>query len=369
MDTPTIAVLGSARVEILDDDAVSRAAKALGEALGRELAQAGFRIVVYSSRPDFIEADVVRGFVGAAGNEKNRIVVRYPQDIADTVKFEEEASQSDMFERIADADPDWQASFYRSLPEADGIVMLGGGESTLIAGHIALSLNIPIIAIANFGGAAGKIWQRLSYEEEYKDSSDLRQMAVDGELSASVCVAGLKQRIENKRESAAKSVQDHNQLLAKAHLLDRLLEKRNHPKIVVALLVIFMTLVVTGLTIPTTPTVAMWFFIFGLASSSSCGASIRLLWRRELETSVSATIVLGAVAGVFTGLAYLAPQWIGDSTFLELNRTIDPKDRILFITVLLAAFSAGLGFDIVLDKWKNSVAERVGNILEKSGSS
>ena len=43
------------------------------------------------------------------------------------------------FNEKVDASSDWEVSFYRSLSKVDGLLVLGGGPSTLIAGQIALS--------------------------------------------------------------------------------------------------------------------------------------------------------------------------------------------------------------------------------------
>src|SRR5437773_2125857 len=52
-------------------------------------------------------------------------------------------------------------SFYRSLHEVDGILLLGGGNSTLIAGIVAMGRRIAILAAAGFGGSTVRIWEAL----------------------------------------------------------------------------------------------------------------------------------------------------------------------------------------------------------------
>jgi hypothetical protein len=61
--------------------------------------------------------------------------------------------------------PDWEAPFYRSLAEldgVDGVLLLAGARSTYIAGQITLARRLPILAIDGFGGAAAKIWNELA---------------------------------------------------------------------------------------------------------------------------------------------------------------------------------------------------------------
>jgi hypothetical protein len=42
------------------------------------------------------------------------------------------------------------------------VLLLGGATSTLIAGQIALARQLPILAVDEFGGTAGKIWSQLA---------------------------------------------------------------------------------------------------------------------------------------------------------------------------------------------------------------
>lgn len=80
MAAPLIAIVGSvdtARVGELKLRA-PESAEGAAEALGRELAVTGFRISVYTSDPKFIEAHVVRGYVGSGKAAAGSIEVRFP---------------------------------------------------------------------------------------------------------------------------------------------------------------------------------------------------------------------------------------------------------------------------------------------------
>lgn len=139
MGKPLVAVVGSVRHEISGSPAQEAAGREVCRALGQELARQGFGIVVYSSSSEFIEADVVQGFVEEAGDQHDLVEVRYPQRADSVVRFEQEASHPALFRRRADANGFWQSSFYRSLSNVDGLLLVGGGNSTLVTGHVALS--------------------------------------------------------------------------------------------------------------------------------------------------------------------------------------------------------------------------------------
>jgi hypothetical protein len=67
---PIIAIIGNLKTDLN--------APAVAEVLGRELAKAGFRILVYSSGEDFLEGRIVRGYVGSRVAARRSIQVRYP---------------------------------------------------------------------------------------------------------------------------------------------------------------------------------------------------------------------------------------------------------------------------------------------------
>ena len=58
-------------------------ARQAGAALGRALANKGLAIVVYSSDPQFIEADVVRGYVESGDARPGSIQIRRPREAED----------------------------------------------------------------------------------------------------------------------------------------------------------------------------------------------------------------------------------------------------------------------------------------------
>jgi len=69
MPDPLIAIVGS----VTTSPNAPRAA----EDLGRELAKAGFRILVYSSAPEFLEPYVVKGYPASQVAKSGSIQVRY----------------------------------------------------------------------------------------------------------------------------------------------------------------------------------------------------------------------------------------------------------------------------------------------------
>lgn len=134
-------------------------AKEACEALGRAVAEADCDIVVYSGAPGFVEAHIVRGYVSSGKARPRSIQVRHPE--GDACTFSEMQQHGALFHDRPDVSPAWEVSFYRSLFDVDGVLLIGGGQSTLIAGLIAISAATPVVAISTFGGKAREVRDAL----------------------------------------------------------------------------------------------------------------------------------------------------------------------------------------------------------------
>jgi hypothetical protein len=97
----------------------------------------------------------------AAEAAEGSIRVLYSQQLSQP-EFQQLKTNLRCFEFRIDPNPGWEVSFYRSLYDVDGIVLLGGGQSTLIAGIVATTRRTPILALKAFGGAAADVWQLLN---------------------------------------------------------------------------------------------------------------------------------------------------------------------------------------------------------------
>src|SRR6185437_4380917 len=163
MPSPLIAIVGSVH-QSREVEFANRAiplkniplAKTAAENLGKALAQKGCRILVYSSDAAFIEPDIVRGYVESKEAQPESIEVLYPMN--QRPAFPEEKDPKGLFHFTQDTHSEWEISFYRSLRDVDGVILMGGGTSTLIAGLVAMSFGKSIVACETFGGYASKIW-------------------------------------------------------------------------------------------------------------------------------------------------------------------------------------------------------------------
>src|SRR5215831_13769344 len=165
---PFVAVIGG-----LDgfDPAKLAGAKATAREIGAELAKAGFGLVVYFSNDPSLEPHVVSGYVPALADGAGAIRVRIAEPYRDQVRFKEQnTARKGLFDIDHFPGLGWEAPFYRSLAEEEGfkgervdaVLLLGGANTTFIAGQIALARRLPTLAVNAFGGSAGRIWSQMA---------------------------------------------------------------------------------------------------------------------------------------------------------------------------------------------------------------
>ncbi|MDF1800704.1 MAG: hypothetical protein P1V81_16130 [Planctomycetota bacterium] len=168
-------------------------AKQAARELGLELAKAGFGLIVYSGDPQYIEHHVVEGFLQhpLVGDASIRLITNRRQlELADEVerverepsgpraRFHIPAGKQRVFGPTEyDESDHWEVSFYRSLRQADGVLLIGGGLSTLNAGLVAIANRIPLLALASFGGKAQIVQESIQIGKDLPSRSEVDLMA------------------------------------------------------------------------------------------------------------------------------------------------------------------------------------------------
>ena len=274
--------------------------------LGKALAEQGYGIVVYAGGPEFVESFVVSGYTSSDNAQPKSIHVIYPRYSAPP-SFPEQASKPALFIFEMDENSNWEVSFYRSLDACSGVVLIGGGQSTLVAGTIAVIRKQAVLALEAFGGAASNVWELLT-------PSDLSITKEDKHLMAAIDVdydwaKQLALSVDNqiKRIGSAKQ----NDLESR--------KKKGRATLLQALASIFS--LVTALTLfiltwdadlPRTPLLAALVIAPILAGASA--SVLRALWE-SINSNQPATddrpaiiVLLGAAAGAVSGLLYVVAQ-------------------------------------------------------------
>jgi hypothetical protein len=335
MANPLIAIIGSADEKRSYDPPMQSHARArkAAEMLGQSLAERGFRLVVYQTSPDFIEGEAVRGFLRVGGIKPRSIILESPLGSEGVKGVPQHRTHSYVFEEHRDASKSWEVSFYRSLSQVDGVALIGGGQSTLVAGVVALTRDIPLIALPAFGGKAQEIWQWLRQGTGLAtENAAIAMAASDPETAVPAAVRSLEeQEKERKRRRRMKS-ESRTKLGA------------------TALLLAWPLLLVVGAIIrppQTTPSTDVPGIFWGLLSvgpliAGASGATIRALDPKS-EGVTAASVLRGTAAGLVCGIFYLIAQL----------SALAANGMVTFLTLLIelaTAFVGGFTADRILSE-------------------
>jgi hypothetical protein len=335
--TMTVVVVGSAQPGREYEPPLRQAEQAerAAEELGRELALRGCSIVVHSSDEAFIEGAVVRGYVASGEARPRSIQVRPRYGRSDDLGFPEIARHKELFNTMPEVTSDWEVSFYRSLLLVDGILLVGGGGSTFLAGLIALSRRCPLLTVATFGANAEKVWQRFAKEPNWASQEELAVMAEawDDTLASRLIDSLISQheRHESNRRQTEQGTRAANRQLTTGMMSCAL-----------------MLICALG-TIPLSYSISSgtaWSIALLVAApllAASCGALVGNAIDSRSEWIRSA--VLGAAAGTIAFLLFVAAQLAATPDALRDGGV----SRLLYF-VIPVAFIGGLTFDAVYRK-------------------
>jgi hypothetical protein len=336
---PLIAVVGSlneARQYQPALNAIEEGHNACRE-LGEALARAGCDLLVFSSSAGYIEVDVVRGYAGASARETpGRVVARTPKN--KTIAFDLPVGTAVTLEVEPDTSGEWELPYYRSLLRSDGILLVGGGQLTRIAGIVALAQEVPLLPVATFGGGASQVWVNLDRQRNDALDEDITVMGQPwARDSATRLVASLlgqrQRRMERQR-------------------LDRRSARHRAASARLGLVVAFVALCASLVTIPFASSGgpagagALALLLAGPMIAAVAGAIIRNSFGSREQWGWAAVRGLGA--GTVSVLLYVASQLL---TVAGLLGDLDAR-RLLFFVIPLG-FTAGFTFDLVFEKLRS----------------
>jgi hypothetical protein len=298
--------------------------------LGARLAAEGFGLTVYSSSPRFVEAAVVEGYAESGAARPQSIRLLAPMN-AKHKQFAAMTDRPQLFQVINDPSTDWEVSFYRSLASVAGVLLIGGGRSTYIAGLIALSLRTPIVTLANFGGAAQPVWDSLDRIRNDATDEELQVMAGGwSDTSAATIVRSFKDQARRGAERA-QSIRESS-------------ERATVSLVVAAILfVLGVALIPFLFAIAPKPWRNVAVLIAASLLVAPMGAIIRNVMGRGQHWL--RTAVLGMVAGAVACLLFIVAQVATSPDALQ-----GAGARTLLLFVVPISFVAGLTFDAVYNK-------------------
>lgn len=305
--------------------------KEIAHALGAEIAKRGHGLVVYDAR--FIEADVVAGYVAAnpkADRSDPPVIIRQPQD-GEVVPFAAEQTHPLLFERRADKTGLWEVSFYRSLADSDGLILLGGAYSTTIAGQVAIGARIPVLALERTGGSACTVWKTIAAGLDLPTVDEHARMAL--RLSPQAVVAWIDAlEAQRRRRYAVESGPIFRHAIYASGLF------------VIALMASLGSHLISGHDV-----VGKALFFLSTLLAGAAGAAIRMVFERRygsgplVPPSIAITCALGMMAGALAGLLYFVSQ-PG-----PLNLSADSGLRLVAIVTVVSTI-AGLTAETIFRK-------------------
>jgi hypothetical protein len=336
-----IAIVGSynpARAEELQLKKWELAPQA-GKQLGQELAKKNFHIIVYESYPYLLDIDVVLGYTEQMDKATaNCIEVRYAEKIEQPA-FIENQNDDVRFYFQPDSNENWEISFYQSIRDIDGMLLLGGGPSALIAGIVAISHRKAVVVCADFGGLARKVWGALRNTDVLANEEEIARMANPWTAnSAERMIAILEAQIKRKQANGNPRPQYLAQFLY----------------IIVSAIV---ALVVYSIVLANQQLTNQFWPIFMLISSTFTGIvgataiSLYNISRKpnKRQQAAGITATLGAVAGaVSAALFVLAQTFASPVSTSETPPILLYNNLFLFTTII--GLIAGMTFEAVFKR-------------------
>jgi hypothetical protein len=279
----------------------------------------------------------VRGYATSKDAAAGSVHVRVPQRHSNR-KFPEADSRPELFYSRPDASADWEVSFYRSLRETDGVLLVGGGRSTYVTGLIALAFGIPIAVVASFGGRAVRVWQALDRARNDAEPKEIALMG-RGDWSADMAAPIVGSLIAQIKRHAEKQ---------EAERRDAGKDKRHTSiSLLVAAMCVILALGLIPLSYSFAPgtDTSIALLIAAPLLAATAGAIVRNSFERGhewLRTGVS-----GMAVGSVSALLFIAAQLLTDPNVLS-----SPDARRLLWFVVPVGFIAGLTFDVVYRRFK-----------------
>jgi hypothetical protein len=333
-------------------------------AFGRALAESEHPILVFSSSSNFLEAYIVEGYVQSGKAEDKSIIMLYPRqrDPGIHSDFVQQSSQPNLFDPRIDSHPRWEASYYQSLPEVEGVLMLGGGRATLIMGLMALANKTPILSVGTFGGAGEEIWAMLS-DKLWIDAADRQEMGRGGwsDDRASILVASLA-----RQRAKLDVLKRENEAAAAKELEDR--TKRSRRAVIYG--TIGAGLTILGVFGSSALGNQVWLALYAVCfagipiCAGMAGAMFYTLRRAVARPpSIGEAEAHGFWAGLGSAVLFFVSQVTSNRTITTLHTAVVQGIGgldVLLLFSLTIAFVAGLTYEAVFGKWEAVDTSRSG---------
>jgi hypothetical protein len=244
--------------------------------------------------------------------------------------FFQQKTHAGLFDPQPDPNPHWVQSFFRSMADGGGALIIGGGRSALIAGHLALSLHIPLLPVACFGGAARRVWETIQPNDDLPTKEERNLMGrPDWQPKYATELVDALLAQDRRREQRARQTR-HQRTARWAFAL--------------VMLLLGIAMLVAGSTAAGPPWAAI-AMLYLLGPVGGCAAALirSIYFEEEPFCSVPETITLGFFAGLASSLLYVIAH-VSVSGQLEVK-------WIALAIAFATGLAAGAAYDKVLPNW------------------
>jgi len=146
-------------------------------------------------------------------------------------------------------------------------------------------------------------------------------------------------------KTAAEKRADIARKLAAAN---QVLSRRNQTVFAGLAFVLLLVVLFFGMVLTPWPSAYAFIVFAGLIASGATGGMVRSLIAKDNGSEPGISFLLGSIAGLVVGIAYLIPQWVGaPGPLVPKVDVVSANDKIQFASSILVAISAGVGFDAV----------------------
>lgn len=367
-----VAVIGGVREETLTqleeasrDAVIAKAAVALPE-LGRALASSSFGLLVWSSDDRFIETPIVEGYRSALDAPPDGAILcvynrQHP------VAFD--GQEQPAFELKLSPHDDWKVGFYESIREyADGVILIGGGSTTLISGVVASFWGKAVFATPHFYGKAETLHQWLYARPAGALIDDMDLSRMSNQWDPQICIQSLRDQLDRRQcepphvvtlraevqEQERRALELENLLQQRTSenesLLHQLKTRGARWKATTVLIVALVSFVACAVASDTGWGRSTLVFFALLTSAGIAGAAAHaVLLQSQSRLRIYETAVLGAFSGLFVGVSQALPQVVSTGSVSEFSAA-------QVYAASIVAVGAGLGFEHAIDRLRSGRA-------------
>jgi len=150
--------------------------------IGFKLAAHGHSVIVGSQSPNTADLYIVEGIVKYVEKHDEARSLDYPlvnilRPKDELFPFKRSSERfPQVFSRYEKVEPDWDTAHVSAVEEADAVLIVGGAESSYMAGRAAIASGKTLVPVGCFGGAGRRLLDRVLGKPDLENKENYRQL-------------------------------------------------------------------------------------------------------------------------------------------------------------------------------------------------